>query len=90
MTNNEILNTRNLPKTNRQIQKSSPKRIAIAIADCFLYRNIESMGRDFDNYWENGRTEQIIKEFAKIWDSNESLKRACILNPYFSLSMIGR
>ena len=88
MTNNEILNTRNLPKTNRQIQKASPKKIAVTIASAFMYGDIKSMGRNFDNLFENGRTEQIKDEFTKIYNSNEQLRKDCKNSRFFSPAML--
>lgn len=87
MTNNEILNTK-IPRTNSQIQKASVKKRAIAIASAFLFGDIQEMGRNFDNLWENGNSDDISKELAKIYYSNSELKEACDNSRFFSKAMI--
>lgn len=91
MTETEILNTK-IPKTNSQIQKASAHRIAVAIASAFLFENIDDMGRDFDNLFENGKGKEIKEEFTKIYNANPRLRYMCNFNHpnknHFSPNMI--
>jgi len=91
MTKNEILNTRNLPRTNKGIQRASVKRVAVAVAYAFLFEDISGLGRQFDNYWENGRDNEIQKEFACLYNGLPELQEACHTYPnsrFFSTEMV--
>ncbi len=46
------------------------------------------MGRNFDNLWENGNGDEISKELAKIYYSNNELKEVCDNSRFFSKAMI--
>lgn len=85
-----IINVSNLPKTNWQIKKASPKIIAIADAYHFLVQDIEKIGRGFDNLWGNGRQKEIVREFSKIYFSNPKLKIICDNSRYFSKLIISQ
>lgn len=77
--------------TNSQIRKATPKRIAQEVANFFLYRNIEETGREFDNLWENGRGDEIAREFTKLYKANPELQRATQTYPnsrFFSPAML--
>jgi hypothetical protein len=94
MTTEDILNIKCLPKSNGQIQKASPKRIAQTIAYHFLFSNIALMEREFDNLWENGRTEDIKKEFSSLFIEIPDLSYNCLHkypnNQYFSEEMLNK
>lgn len=90
MKADDILNMKSFPKTNKQIQKSSPKKRAMAIAYKFMYENISNDVRSFDNLWENGRSDEIQKEFSLLYLSIPELRIACRTKnaAFFSDSMI--
>ena len=88
MDYNKLLNTRHLPKTNRQIKRASVKLIVKTIAFHYLFSDIQKMGRDFDSLWENGRSEEISREFSKLYLSMPELQTACNSSRYFSKTMI--
>jgi len=67
------------PLTNNEIQNLSPSEIAQTTI-YYLSRADKSneycpwRGRNFDDLWENGRSDEIAVEFAKIISTNEKAK----------------